>query len=212
MKIKSKTNLILMISIAVVLAAVLAFSGGCRSKTGSADQESTEQGAAVEDAEAGSEEAAAEEDIKSSNQEEAEETGDPKVEESVEVAEAEEVEEEVRIPQEIIVEIEEADSYFNNGLYAEAVKEYRDVQRTIEDSELPEDIKEELLAGIDKNYQEALNISEIARNHHSNAMTLDYENRKEEAIAELKAALAIYPKYQAAIDALDSLEALMGLK
>jgi len=208
MKISRKTNLITMIIIAAVLAAVLAFSGGCRSGDGPISQESTtEQGAAIEETgEAGSEEkeAAAEEDIQSSGQEETE---------SQEIVEtAEEVEEEVKVPQEITVKIKEADDCFEDGLYAEAVKEYRDAKRAIEDSELPEDMKEELLAGIDENYQEALNITEIARNHHSNAMTLDYENRKEEAIAELKAALAIYPKYQAAIDALDSLEALMGLK
>jgi len=207
MKIKSKTNLILMISIAAVFAAVLAFSVGCRNEAGSADQEGTEQGAAVEDAEAGSEETEiTEEDIQSSDQEKAE---SPEAEETTETIEAEE---EVGIPEEITAEIEEADSCFNDGLYAEAVKEYRDVQRAIEGSELLEDMKEELLTSIEGNYQQALNISEAARNHHSNAMTLIYEKRFEEAKAELEAALAIYPKYQTAIDALDSLEALMGLK
>ncbi len=43
-------------------------------------------------------------------------------------------------------------------------------------------------------------------------MTLSYEKRFEEAKAELEAALEIYPKYQTAADALDSLEALMGLE
>jgi tetratricopeptide (TPR) repeat protein len=210
MNIKSKTNLIIMIIIAVVLAAVLAFAGGCRSEAGPISQESTEQETDIEKTEeAGSEEETTKEDIQSSGQEEVEGS---EAEETVEVIEAEVVEEEVKIPQEITAEIEEADGCYNDGLYAEAVKEYRDVLRAVEGSELPEDMKEELLAGIDENYQKALNITEIARNHHSNAMTLDYENRKEEAIAELKAALAIYPKYQAAIDALDSLEALMGLK
>jgi len=207
MKIKSKINLITMITIIVVLTAVLAFAGGCRSEDGSAGQESTGQEAAIEETEEAGpeEEAVAEEDIQSSDQEEAE---SPEAEDSVE----EEAEEEVEIPEEITAKIEEAGSCFNDGLYVEAIKEYRDVQRVIEGSELPEDMKEELLASIEGNYQEASNITEIARNHHSNAMTLDYEKRHEEAIAELKAALAIYPKYQAAIDALDSLEALMGLK
>ncbi len=39
-----------------------------------------------------------------------------------------------------------------------------------------------------------------------------YEKRFEEAKAELEAALEIYSKYQTAADALDSLEALMGLE
>jgi len=206
MKIKSKMNLITMIIIAAVLAAVLAFAGGCRSEDVTISQESTEQEAAIEETkETGPEETVTEEDIQSSDQEEAEIS---EAEEAIEVVEAEEVE----IPQEITVEIEEANSCFNDGLYAEAVKEYRDAQRAIEGSELPEDKKEELLTSIEGNYQQALNISEVARNHHSNAMTLIYEKRFEEAKAELEAALAIYPKYQTAIDALDSLEALMGLK
>lgn len=208
MNIKRRKNLISAIIIAVILAAVLAFSGGCRSGNEPATQEIIEQGNTAEeirDTEP-EKEAATEEDIQSSGQEEAEETT-----EAVE-AEMMEAEEEVEIPDEITAEIEEADICFDDGLYAEAVKEYRDAQRAIENSELAEDIKEELLAGIEENYQEASSITEIARNHHSNAMTLIYEKRFEEAKSELEAALAIYPEYQTAIDALDSLEALMGLK
>ena len=97
-------------------------------------------------------------------------------------------------------------------MYAEAAKEYRDAVRVINDSDISQDLKEELLAMISQNHRDAENITETARMHHSNAMTLQYEKRFEEAKAELEAALKIYPKYQTAIDALDSLEALMGLK
>ena len=204
MKIINRSNLILMIIMAAVLIAALVFAGGCRDKNAAADQESAGQEEAAEQTE--DTEAATGEDNqdggleKEESSEEAEDSGE------------EEIEEEAKIPEEISSEIEEADNYFDDGMYAEAVKGYRDARRAIEDSELAADKKEELLAGIDANYQQSSNISDTARIHHTNAMTLEYEKRYEEAKTELEAALAIYPKYQAAIDALDSLEALMGLK
>ncbi len=207
MKIINKSNLVPMIVMAALLIAALVLAGGCRDKNAAADRESAEQ--------AGDTESAIEEDNQNGGHEEEESSEGT---EAIEAAEAEdsgeeeEAEEEVEIPEEISSEIEEADSYFDEGMYAEAVKGYRDAQRAIEDSELAADKKEELLTDIDANYQQASNISDTARIHHTNAMTLEYEKRHEEAKAELEAALAIYPKYQAAIDALDSLEALMGLQ
>jgi len=124
----------------------------------------------------------------------------------------EEVEEVEEIPVEITEEIKVADGYFDDGMYAETAKEYRDAARMIDDADISQELKEELLAGISRNQQDAANITETARMHHSNAMTLQYEKRFEEARAELEAALEIYPKYQTVIDALDSLGALMGLE
>ena len=214
MKIKSKMNLIGMISIIIMIAAVLVFTGGCRNEAEDAVQESSGQTIVAEDS-GKSESEAAEEDTQSSSEEEAkdaEAVEDAEIIEDGDVIEAEEAEEAVEIPQEITAEIEEANNYFDDGLYAEAIKEYRNAERAIEDAELPEDKKQELLESIAENHQQALDISEAARNHHSNSMNLSYEKRFEEAKAELEAALAIYPKYQTAIDALDSLEALMGLE
>jgi tetratricopeptide (TPR) repeat protein len=209
MKIINRSNLILMIIMAAVLIAALVFAGGCRDKNAAADQESAGQEEAAEQTkDTGT---TAEEDIQNGGQEEEKSSEEAEAAEEENGGEAE-IEEEEEIPEEISSEIEQADSYFDDGMYSEAVKGYRDAQRAIEDSELAADKKEELLTGIDANYQQSSNISDTARIHHTNAMTLDYEKRYEEAKAELEAALAIYPKYQAAIDALDSLEALMGLK
>ena len=72
--------------------------------------------------------------------------------------------------------------------------------------------KQELLDQTTENYETSNNIIDTARMHHSNAMNLIYEKRYEEAEAELNAALEIYPKYQTAIDALESLEDIKGLQ
>ncbi len=191
--------------ITAILITALAFAGGCKDERTAAGQVSAEQEASpeqTEDAEPEEEEESTEEAI-AEDQDEEEEASQENTEEA---------EETVEIPEDITEEIETADNYFNEGMYAEAAKEYRDAVRAIEDSDLPEDIKEELLDKISQNNQDAENISETARMHHSNAMTLQYEKRFEEAKAELEAALGIYPKYQTVIDALDSLEALMGLE
>jgi len=107
--------------------------------------------------------------------------------------------------------IETADAYYKDGDYSLAVKEYRNSVIAMDESDLSERKKQELKDGININYQDAVTIVDTARMHHGNAMKLEYEKRFEEAKAELEAALVIYPKYQAAIDALASLEALMGL-
>ncbi|MBN2073530.1 MAG: hypothetical protein JW770_06270 [Actinobacteria bacterium] len=120
--------------------------------------------------------------------------------------------ESMEIPAEITEAINAAEDYFAQGLYAEAVHEYRGAIRIIENSDLPDNIKEELLGSIEANHAEAVNIVDTAKIHFSAAMNLEYEKRFEEAKVELEAALAIYPYYQTAIEALASLEALMGLE
>jgi len=61
-------------------------------------------------------------------------------------------------------------------------------------------------------YKKAKEITDTARMHFGNAKTLEYEQRFEEAIKELEAALAIYPKYKDAIDEYVTLKAMMGLE
>jgi tetratricopeptide (TPR) repeat protein len=124
----------------------------------------------------------------------------------------EEDEEEAEIPGEITAKVDAADSLFAGGLYAEASQAYRNAGIAIEGSELPDETKAGLLAQIEPNHSQAQSIMDTARMHHSNAMTLIYEKRYEEAEAELNSALDIYPKYQTAIDALESLEDIKGLQ
>lgn len=206
MKISKNTlNIILIIAVVAALISGTVLMSGCKSG-----------GAAIEETTASEDDSDAGED---SNGEEQDEDGNGAVEESKEETEeeasqenTEEIEEAEEIPAEITEEIETADNYFNEGMYAEAAKEYRDAARMIDDADISQELKDELLAGISQNQQDAANITETARMHHSNSMTLQYEKRFEEAKAELEAALEIYPKYQTAVDALDSLEALMGLE
>ncbi len=208
----NRPNLILMIIITAILITALAFAGGCKDEGAAAGEVSAEQEESAEQTEdAEPEEEDAEEDIQDTKQEE-KENAEEAIEEDNQEEEAEEVEETEEIPEDITAEIETADNYFDEGMYAEAAKEYRDAARMIDDADISQELKDELLAGISQNQQDAENITETARMHHSNAMTLQYEKRFEEAKAELEAALAIYPKYQTVIDALDSLEALMGLE
>lgn len=196
MKISKNTlNIILIIAVVAALISGTVLMSGCKSG-----------GAAIEETTASEDDSDAGED---SNVEEQDEDGGGTAEEPPEEEETEEAEE---IPVEITEEIKVADDYFDNGMYAEAAKEYRDAARMIDDADISQELKDELLAGISQNQKDAENITETARMHHSNAMTLQYEKRFEEARAELEAALEIYPKYQTVIDALDSLEALMGLE
>ena len=142
------------------------------------------------------------------------------VEPAAEEAEASVTEEEVteeqpepeeEIPQNILDRIASADAYYNDGQYSLAVKEYRNAIIAIDESSLPKAKKQELKGEIDANNQSTIIIVDTAKIHHGNAMQFEYEKRFEEAKEELEAALAIYPEYQTAIDALSSLEALMGL-
>ena len=208
----NRPNLILMIIITAILITALAFTGGCKDESAVAGEVSAKQEESAEQTEdVEPEEEDAEEDIQDTEQEEKENTEEA-IEEDNQEEEAEEVEETEEIPEDITEEIETADNYFNEGMYGEAAKEYRDAVRVINDSDISQDLKEELLAMISQDHQDSENIIETARMHHGNAMSLQYEKRFEEAKTELEAALDIYPKYQTAIDALDSLEALMGLK
>ncbi len=201
---KNILNIILIIAVITALISGMVLMSGCKG----GDMTIEEETASEDDPDAG-EVTEAEEADEDSNGGEQDEDGGGTAEEPAEEEEAEEVEE---IPVEITEEIEGADNYFDDGMYAEAAKEYRDAARMIDDADISQELKDELLAGISQNHQDAESITETARIHHSNAMTLSYEKRFEEAKAELEAALEIYPKYQTVADALDSLEALMGLE
>ena len=209
----------LIISAAIlVLILFMSFTVSCRkeepaAQNGAEDaadtaeespQEEAEDAASIEDDEAAG---PAEEDSQEPEEE-------PVQEESAAEEEPvqEEDEEEAGIPGEITAKVDEADSLFADGMYAEASQAYRNAQIAIEGSELPDETKAGLLAQIGPSQSQAKNIADTARMHHSNAMTLIYEKRYEEAEAELNAALDIYPKYQTAIDALESLEDIKGLQ
>ena len=116
------------------------------------------------------------------------------------------------IPQEIQDLITSADNYYRNGEYALAVKSYRKAELAIKDSKLSAEKQKELIDGFSANYAKAREIVDTARMHYGNAMQLEYEGRYDEAKKELKAALAIYPKYKDAIDELANLESITGLK
>lgn len=118
-----------------------------------------------------------------------------------------------QIPQNIKKLIEEADKYYTNGEYSEAVSAYRKIKPVVEaDSDISESLKEYILESYSKNFEDSKNITEIARMHYGNAMQLEYEKRIDEAIKELEEALKIYPKYQDAIDKLASIKSLHKLK
>ena len=200
-------NIILIAVLATMLISGMILISGCKSGDVAIDEAAAPEGSsdAVEVTEADEDSNGEEQDEDSDGVEEEAEDGQTEEEQDIE----EEAEE---IPVKITEEIKAADDYFNEGMYAEAAKEYRDAARMIDDADISQGLKDELLAGISQNHQDAENITETARMHHTNSMTLQYEKRFEEAKAELEAALEIYPKYQTAIDALDSLEALMGLE
>ena len=225
MKISKKIlNIILITAAVAALISGMVLMSGCKGG-GAAVEETASEG----DTGAGEVTEAGEADEDSNGQEQDKDDADT-VEEPVEEGEAEEgqteeevsqenaeeaeevIEETEETPVEVSEEIEGADNYFDDGMYAEAAQAYRNASRMIDDADISQELKDGLLAGISQNKQDAENITETARIHHSSSMTLQYEKRFEEAKAELEAALEIYPKYQIAIDALNSLEALMGLE
>ena len=116
------------------------------------------------------------------------------------------------IPQEISDLITKADGYYASGEYALASKTYRNAELAIKGSDLTEKTQQLQLSLFTTKYKKAKEITDTARMHFGNAKTLEYEQRFEEAIKELEAALAIYPKYKDAIDAYDTLKAMMGLE
>jgi tetratricopeptide (TPR) repeat protein len=116
------------------------------------------------------------------------------------------------IPQEISDLITKADGYYASGEYALASTTYRKAVLAIKSSDLTEETQQLQLSLFTTKYKKAKEITDTARMHFGNAMTLEYEQRFEEAKKELEAALAIYPKYKDAIDAYDTLKAMMGLE
>ena len=116
------------------------------------------------------------------------------------------------IPQEISELITKADGYYASGEYALALKTYRNAESAIKGSDLTKETQQLQLSLFTTKYKKAKEITDTARMHFGNAMTLEYEQRFEEAKKELEAALSIYPKYKDAIDAYDTLKAMMGLE
>jgi tetratricopeptide (TPR) repeat protein len=116
------------------------------------------------------------------------------------------------IPREISDLIIKANGYYSSGEYSLASKTYRNAESAIKSSDLTEEAKQLQLSLFTTKYKKAKEITDTARMHFGNAMTLEYEQRLEEAKKELEAALAIYPKYKDAIDAYDTLKAMMGLE
>ena len=115
------------------------------------------------------------------------------------------------IPREISDLITKADGYYASGEYALASKTYKKAELAIKGSDLTEEAQQLQLSLFTTKYKKAKEITDTTRMHFGNAMTLEYEQRFEEAKKELEAALAIYPKYKDAIDAYDTLKAMMGL-
>ncbi len=116
------------------------------------------------------------------------------------------------IPREITDLIKKADSYYASGEYALASKTYRDAKSAIENSDLTGETQQLQLSLFAAKYKKAKEITDTARMHYGNAMTAQYAQQYEEAIKELKAALAIYPKYKDAVDAYENLKATKGLE
>jgi len=116
------------------------------------------------------------------------------------------------IPQEITDLIIKADGYYISGEYDLASKTYKNAEMAIKGSELSEETQQQQMSLFAAKYKKAKDITDTARMHYGNAMTLEYEQRFEEAKKELEAALSIYPKYKDAIDAYETLKAMMGLE
>jgi tetratricopeptide (TPR) repeat protein len=116
------------------------------------------------------------------------------------------------IPSDITALIEKADGYYSSGQYGLSKSTYRKAIIAIDASDLSDGAKQELKDSFNDKYNKSKNIVETALVHFGNAMQLEYETRYEEAKKELEAALAIYPKYEDAIEAYDNLKSIMGLE
>lgn len=117
------------------------------------------------------------------------------------------------LPENLQKLVDEADKLFAEGLYAEAVSAYRTAKGKLASaSDISPELSKKTIEKIQVNAEKAKSITDTARLHYGNAMQLIYEKRIEEALLELEEALSIYPKYQDAHDALDSLKALHNLK
>ncbi len=202
-----KSKVLFISAAMLVMILFISFTVSCRKEEPAALDEGQET--------AGTAEESPQEDSGETASIEDDETAGPAEEDSQEPEEEpvqEEDEAEEEIPGEITAKVDEADSLFADGMYAEASQAYRNAEIAIEGSGLSDEAKAALLAQIGPGQSQAKNIVDTARMHHSNAMTLIYEKRYEEAEAELNAALDIYPKYQTATDALESLEDIRGLQ
>jgi tetratricopeptide (TPR) repeat protein len=116
------------------------------------------------------------------------------------------------IPSDITALITKADGYYASGQYGLSKSTYRKAIIAIDASDLSDDAKQELKDSFKDKYNKSKTIVETALVHFGNAMQLEYETRYEEAKSELEAALAIYPKYEDAIEAYDNLKSIMGLE
>ena len=116
------------------------------------------------------------------------------------------------IPSDITALIKKADGYYSSGQYGLSKSTYRKAIIAIDASDLSDGAKQELKDTFSDKYNKSKTIVETALVHFGNAMQLEYETRYEEAKKELEAALAIYPKYEDAIEAYDNLKSIMGLE
>ena len=146
-------NIILVAAVIAMLVSGLLLMSGCKGGDIGVD----EAAASEDDSDAG-EVIEAEEADGDINGEEQDEDGGDAVEELTAEKETEEeeasqetTEEDEEVPVEITEEIKMADDYFNDGMYAEAAKEYRDAARMIEDADISQGLKDELLASINQN-------------------------------------------------------------
>lgn len=96
--------------------------------------------------------------------------------------------------------MEEGDHYFAEGEYYKAARAYKKVLRMDPDNL---EAKEKLRVAQD--------ILEEARIHYDNGMQFWYEQKYDDALAELKRAVEIYPKFKEAQDNLEVLMNIMGI-
>ncbi|HEX7561054.1 MAG TPA: hypothetical protein VF347_02585 [Candidatus Humimicrobiaceae bacterium] len=116
------------------------------------------------------------------------------------------------IPSDTTTLIKKSDGYYSSGQYGLSKSTYRKATIAIDASDLSDGAKQELKDSFNDKYNKSQTIVATALVHFGNAMQLEYETRYEEAKKELEAALAIYPKYEDAIEAYDNLKSIMGLK
>jgi tetratricopeptide (TPR) repeat protein len=115
------------------------------------------------------------------------------------------------VPGGILDLIEAADGYYSTKDYGIAKNTYRKAEIAIDESDLSDEKKQELIDSFYPKYEQSKKIIETARTHFTNAKQLEYEQKYEEALQELESAINIYPKYKEAIEEYENLKAMMGL-
>lgn len=128
------------------------------------------------------------------------------------ISESKKAESTEKIPTEITNLIKTADKYYESGEYELARNDYRKAEIAIDNSDLSEQTKKKLKASFYFRYIKTKEIIETSLIHYGNAMKLMYEQRYDEAKKELEATLAIYPKYDGALEAYNNLKAIMGME